>query len=83
LLDWSETFGVALLFAATYNQSRHPGKDAAVYLLNPVALNKISRINQIFRVPENESQFGYTKIYWEHSPFAASAPNRYRTHIHK
>lgn len=74
LLDWSETFGIALFFATMYNQTRHPGQDAAVYLLNPIALNKISGINQIFRVPEDESKFGYTKIYWDHSPFAATAP---------
>ena len=74
LLDWSETFGVALFFAATYNQSHHPDKDAAVYLLDPIALNKLSGISQIFRVPEDESRFGYTKIYWKHTPFAAQAP---------
>jgi hypothetical protein len=74
LLDWSETFGIALFFAATYNQTRHPGQDAAVYLLDPIALNKISSIDQILRVPQDESKFSYTKIYWEHSPFAAPAP---------
>jgi len=74
LLDWSETFGIALFFAATYNQSHHPDQDAAVYLLDPIALNKISGIHQIFRVPRDEEKFNYTKIYWEHSPFAATAP---------
>jgi len=74
LLDWSETFGIALFFAATYNQSHHPDQDAAVYLLDPIALNKLSGINQIFRVPQDESKFSYTKIYWEHTPFAANAP---------
>jgi len=63
LLDWSETFGIALFFAATYNQSHHPDKDAAVYLLDPVALNKISGIDRIFRVPRDEDKFGYAKIY--------------------
>ena len=74
LLDWSETFGIALFFAASYNQSHHPGQDAAIYLLNPLALNRISGIRQIFVVPRDENEFGYTKIYWEHSPFAATAP---------
>jgi hypothetical protein len=74
LLDWSETFGIALFFAATYNQSHHPDQNAAVYLLDPIALNKISRVNQIFRVPRDEEIFSYTKIYWNHSPFAANAP---------
>jgi hypothetical protein len=74
LLDWSETFGIALFFAATYNQSHHPDTDAAVYLLDPVALNKISGINQIYRVPEDEQKFSYTKFYWDHIPAMASAP---------
>jgi FRG domain len=63
LLDWSETFGVALFFAATYNQSRHPNQDAALYLLDPVALNQISGLNKIFLVPRDEANFGYTRIY--------------------
>jgi hypothetical protein len=74
LLDWSETFGVALFFAATYNQGHHPDNDAAIYLLDPIALNKLSGIGEIFTVPRDESKFGYTKIYWEHTPFAAHAP---------
>jgi hypothetical protein len=74
LLDWSETFGVALFFAATYNQSHHPYADAAVYLLDPTALNKISGIDGILRVPQDEARLGYRKVYWEHSPFAAQAP---------
>ena len=64
LLDWSETFGIALFFAATYNQSHHPDQDAAVYLLDPVALNKISGKSQIVGVPRDEDTFSYTKIYW-------------------
>lgn len=74
LLDWSETFGIALFFAATYNQSHHPDKDAAVYLLAPIALNEISGITQIYRVPQDEDKFSYTKIYWQHTPLAAAAP---------
>jgi hypothetical protein len=74
LLDWSETFGIALFFAAHFNQSRHPGQDASIYLLNPLALNEISGIHQIYRVPQDEGKFSYTKIYWEQTPFAAAAP---------
>jgi hypothetical protein len=74
LLDWSETFGIALFFAATYNQSHHPDKDAAIYLLDPLKLNRLSGIGSVLRVPRDEDQFGYTKIYWEHKPFAPSAP---------
>jgi hypothetical protein len=74
LLDWTETFGVALFFATNYNLSRHRGKDAAIYVLDPLNLNKLSGIGEILRIPQDESKFGYTKIYWEHTPFAASGP---------
>jgi len=74
LLDWSETFGVALFFAATYNQSHHPDQDAALYLLDPLALNGLSGVGEVFRVPQDESKFNYTKIYWEHTPFSPNAP---------
>jgi hypothetical protein len=74
LLDWSETFGIALFFASYYNQSHHPGKDAAIYLLNPEALNRISNVPKVYRIPEDEEHFSYKKIYWEHRPFSPSAP---------
>jgi len=74
LLDWSETFGIALFFAAHFNQIYYPDKDAAVYLLDPVTLNQYSGISGIYRVPKDESKFSYTKIYWEQSPFKATAP---------
>jgi len=74
LLDWSETFGIALFFAATYNKSHHPGNNAAIYLLNPTALNEISSVHQIYRLPEDEAIFEYQSIYWRGKPFAPSAP---------
>jgi len=74
LLDWSETFGIALFFAATYNKASHSGTDAAIYLLDPIELNEISGVHSIFRIPEDEHRFSYTKIYWEHTPFSPSAP---------
>lgn len=74
LLDWSETFGIALFFAAHYNQINQLDEDAAIYLLNPIALNKISGISQIYRVLESDADFSYSKIYWEQKPFAARAP---------
>ena len=74
LLDWTETFGIALFFASHYNQIHHPEKDAAVYLLDPIALNRLSSVNKIYRVPRDEVDFSYTKIYWHQQPFAPSAP---------
>lgn len=74
LLDWSETFGIALFFAAHYNQIQHSGNDAAIYLLDPIALNQISGIKQIQKLPEDEDKFSYAKIYLQKTPFAAKAP---------
>jgi len=74
LLDWSETFGVALFFAATYNQSHHLGKDAAVYLLDPVKLNRISGVDRVLSIPQDEGRLSYTGIYWDHTPFSPAAP---------
>jgi hypothetical protein len=74
LLDWSETFGIALFFASHDKQSYHSGKDAAIYLLNPEALNRISNVPKVYRIPEEEENFPYSKIYWEHRPFSPSAP---------
>ncbi len=74
LLDWTETFGIALFFAAHYNQINHSGQDAAIYLLDPFALNRLSGISRIYRVPRDERDFSYTKIYWQQEPFAAKAP---------
>ena len=74
LLDWSETFGIALYFAAYYNAMSKERVDAAVYLLNPLKLNAILGIKKIYRMPDEENEFSYTGIYWEHKPFAASSP---------
>lgn len=74
LLDWTESFGVALFFASYYNDRHGTGKDAAIYLLSPHRLNKCSGINRVYRIPEDEASFSYKGIYWTQTPFAASAP---------
>jgi FRG domain-containing protein len=74
LLDWTESFGVALFFAAYYNKRHGSGTDAAIYLLSPHRLNQYSRINRIYRIPEDERDFTYKGIYWRQTPFAATAP---------
>jgi hypothetical protein len=74
LLDWTESFGVALFFAAYYNKRRGAGTDAAIYLLSPHRLNKYSGINRVYRIPEDEASFSYKGIYWRQTPFAANAP---------
>ena len=74
LLDWTESFGVALFFATYYNRRHGFGTDAAIYLLSPQRLNEYSRINHVYRIPEDEADFSYKGIYWRRTPFAASAP---------
>ena len=74
LLDWTETLGIALYFAAYNNQIGNEGGDAAVYLINPLAINKESGINKIYRLPSEEKEFSYSSIYWEKSPMKANAP---------
>lgn len=74
LLDWTESFGVALFFAAYYNKRHSSDKDAAIYLLNPHRLNQYSGISRVYRIPEDEASFSYKGIYWNQTPFAANAP---------
>lgn len=74
LLDWTETLGIALYFAAYNNRIYEKGGDAAIYLLNPIGLNKESGINKIYRLPHDEGKFSYSQIYWEKSPMQANSP---------
>ena len=74
LLDWTESFGISLFFAAYYNQRYTKTEDAAIYLLNPIELNRISRVIEIYRLPDQENEFNYINIYWHNKPFSANAP---------
>lgn len=74
LLDWTESFGIALFFAAHYNFSRNSNENAAIYLLNPLKINLLSGYNHIINLPSEEQSFSYKKIYWEKQPHAATAP---------
>ncbi len=74
LLDWSETFGIALYFAAFYNHLNNVNNDAAIYLLNPLRLNMVSCISKIYNIPSDEKDFSYTDIYWNKKPFSPNAP---------
>jgi len=65
LLDWSETFSIALFFAAYYNNKNFPNSDAAVYLLNPVRLNAPLCIN-VLRIPDDQEHLEYSETYIEH-----------------
>ncbi len=70
LLDWTETFGIALYFA-TYSQR---DVDSAIYLLDPKKLNKKSGKESVIRLPHEEKDFSYSGVYWERKPFKANAP---------
>jgi len=75
LLDWSQPSGIALFFAAYYNDLHEIGGDAAIYLLAPEKLKRIAlKRETIYRVPRDEDDFPYTKIYWDHKPFPPHAP---------
>ncbi|MBY5827112.1 FRG domain-containing protein [Rhizobium leguminosarum] len=71
LTDWSETLGIATFFAVNYRASG--ANDAAVYLLDPIALNEYSGLDRIPFIPEDQD-FEYKKIYWEKRPFAPKYP---------
>ena len=79
LLDWSETFGIALFFAC--GPYYRAGFDAALYLLNPVELNKQSGISDVYRIPDDEGEFDYKGVYWHKRPFAPQAPISVEPHF--
>lgn len=74
LIDWTESFGIALYFATYYNKLKNSEKDAAIYLLDPVKLNQISGKNEVLKIPREEDNFSYTGIYWKNIPFKPNAP---------
>ena len=58
LLDWSETFCIALFFAV-YS---HTEQDAAIYLLNPKKLNEQNYDGKILKLPKVDN-FKYSALY--------------------
>lgn len=71
LLDWSEVLGIAVAFIlhSTYGRAG----DSSVYILNPVALNRLSGIPEIKNLPD-DATFSYRSVYWDKKPFAAQHP---------
>lgn len=63
LLDWTEVLGIAVFFALLGSNDG----DAAVYVLDPLALNLRSTKHDIPSVYKDES-FDYQTIYWHHKP---------------
>lgn len=70
LLDWTETLGVAVAFAVL---DHHPSYgNPALWVLDPVGLNKYSGLKGIKDIPTGS--FEYKAIYWRSDPFAAKYP---------
>jgi hypothetical protein len=71
LIDWTDVLGVAIAFAL-YNESQDTG-DSSVFVLSPLALNKMSAINEIKRAA-NASNFSYKTIFWHNDPYPPIYP---------
>jgi hypothetical protein len=73
LLDWSEVVGVPLFFASRYNQT-FEGKEAiALFVLDPLRMNKKSQKKDIPHLP-GQSNFNFQNIYFDKDPFAPTFP---------
>jgi hypothetical protein len=66
LLDWSEVLGVAVAFLI-YTSTPHTG-EAAIFVLDPLGLNKLSKKKEIIMLP-GDGSFDYRSIYWDKDPF--------------
>lgn len=71
LLDWTTVMGVAIAFIlhGDYENTL----DSAVFILDPVALNRLSGRDDVISVPEDKS-FDYKTIYWEKRPVQIERP---------
>ena len=75
LLDWTETFSVAVAFAVLdrkVSAGQQGEGDAAVFLLNPQKLNAASGRGALLELPSTE--FSYTGICLEKKPYAMTYP---------
>jgi hypothetical protein len=73
LCDWSENLGIATFFAVNYRSSSDVEEDAAIYILDPFALNNYSGRADVPFVPD-DVEFDYKRIYWDKRPFAPVYP---------
>jgi FRG domain len=71
LMDWTDVLGVALAFALYDSNNDH--ESSAIYILDPISLNKLSGLEEIKRAP-NDPDFKYKSIYWHGRPFKALLP---------
>ncbi|WP_079222601.1 FRG domain-containing protein [Stenotrophomonas maltophilia] len=71
LLDWSTVMGVAIAFILHSDQGDE--RDGALFILDPVRLNRLSGRHDVINVPEDRD-FQYQTIYWEHRPIRIERP---------
>jgi FRG domain len=82
LLDWTLTLGVAIAFAVMDREETN--ESAAVYVLDPAALNKRAKINDEIIEIRKDGFFKYKELYWEgkhwgipEKPVAIAPPKGY------
>jgi hypothetical protein len=71
LLDWTTVMGVAIAFIL--HNKYDTSENSALYVLDPISLNRTSGRNEIINVPEDKG-FEYKTIYWEHRPVQIEKP---------
>lgn len=71
LLDWTTVMGVAIAFILHGDYSDKD--DSALFILDPLALNKLSGRDEVINLPEDKS-FDYQSIYWQHKPVKIEKP---------
>ena len=70
LLDWTSVLGIAVFFATAVHTPVPGGSDFAIYVLDPVSLNK--KVGRPTVYSSEDEHFAYKSIYWQHKPFVPS-----------
>ncbi len=71
LLDWTTVMGVAIAFILHGDYGN--ADDSALFVLDPLALNRLSGREEIINVPDDKS-LDYRAIYWERRPIQIDRP---------
>lgn len=71
LLDWTTVMGVAIAFILYGDHTDE--QDSALFILDPVALNRLSGKDEVINVPDDKT-FEYKAIYWENRPVQVERP---------
>lgn len=71
LLDWTTVMGVAIAFIL--HSECKDTDDSAIFVLDPLALNRLSGREEVINVPEDKA-FDYQSIYWNCKPIKIEKP---------